>query len=68
MRKEYRGRSSDDNAESFPYEPLVMGKRVVRPADCKRFIGGRGRDHRGRAPQLRLSRTTSLLPDRTWSR
>jgi hypothetical protein len=36
MRKEYRGRPRNNNTQSFPYEPLVMGKRVVMPAELQR--------------------------------
>jgi hypothetical protein len=35
MRREYRGRPRNNN-RSFPYEPLVMGRRVVMPAELQR--------------------------------
>ena len=60
MRKEYRGRSSNDNAESFPYEPLVMGKRVVRPAELQKVHRWTGSGSPRTCAQLRLSRTTHL--------
>jgi hypothetical protein len=36
MRKEYRGRQRNNNTQSFPYEPLVMGGRLVMPAELQR--------------------------------
>ena len=36
MRKEYRGRRSTNNKQSFPYEPLLMGRRLVMPAELQR--------------------------------
>jgi len=36
MRKEYRGRPRNNNKQSFPYEPLVMGGRLVMPAELQR--------------------------------
>ena len=36
MRKEYRGRPRNNNTQSFPYEPLVMGGRLVMPAELQR--------------------------------
>ena len=35
MRKQYRGRPRNNNTQSFPYEPLVMGRRVVMPAELQ---------------------------------
>jgi hypothetical protein len=37
MRKEYRGRQRNNNTQSFPYEPLVMGGRLVMPAELQRI-------------------------------
>jgi hypothetical protein len=36
MRKQYRGRPRNNNTESFPYEALVIGTRVVMPAELQR--------------------------------
>ena len=39
MRKaEHRGRPRNHNTQSFPYEPRVMGRRLVMPAELQRFI------------------------------
>jgi hypothetical protein len=37
MRKEYRGRPRSKNTQSFPYEPLVIGGRLVMPAELQRI-------------------------------
>ena len=36
MRREYRGRQRNNNIKTFPYEPLVMGGRLVMPAELQR--------------------------------
>ena len=36
MRKEYRGRRSTNNKQSFPYELMLMGRRLVMPAELQR--------------------------------
>ena len=36
MRKEYRGRPRNNNTQSFPYETLVLGGRLVMPAELQR--------------------------------
>jgi len=36
MRKEYRGRRSTNNKQSLPYEPMLMGRRLVMPAELQR--------------------------------
>jgi hypothetical protein len=36
MRREHRGRQRNNNAKTFPYEPLVMGGRLVMPAELQR--------------------------------
>ena len=36
MRREYRGRQRNNNTKTFPYEPLVMGGRLVMPAELQR--------------------------------
>ena len=36
MRKEYRGRPRNNNPQKFPYEPLVIGVKLVMPADLQR--------------------------------
>jgi hypothetical protein len=36
MRREYRGRPRINNIKTFPYEPLVMGGRLVMPAELQR--------------------------------
>ena len=36
MRREYRGRPRSKNTQRFPYEPLVMGGRLVMPAELQR--------------------------------
>ena len=37
MRKEFRGRQRNNNTQSFPYEPLVMGGRLVMPAELQKI-------------------------------
>ena len=36
MRREHRGRQRNNNTKTFPYEPLVMGGRLVMPAELQR--------------------------------
>ena len=36
MRREYRGRQRNNNTKSFPYEPLVVGGRLVMPVELQR--------------------------------
>ena len=36
MRKEYRGRRSTNNKQSLPYEPMLMGRWLVMPAELQR--------------------------------
>ena len=36
MRKEYRGRRSTNNKQSLPDEPMLMGRRLVMPAELQR--------------------------------
>ena len=38
MRREYRGRPRSKNTQRFPYEPLVMGGRLVMPAELQKSI------------------------------
>ena len=36
MRREYRGRQRNNNTKSFPYEPLVVGEKMVMPVELQR--------------------------------
>ena len=35
MRREHRGRLRNNNPQKFPYEPLVLGCRLVMPAELQ---------------------------------
>ena len=52
MRREYRGRPRSKNTQHFPYEPLVMGGRLVMPAELQRVhraVLDGAADYRGHA-------------------
>ena len=37
MRREYRGRQRNNNAKSFPYEPLVVRGKLVMPVELQKI-------------------------------
>jgi hypothetical protein len=59
MRREHRGRRSNNNRQSFPYEPLVMGGRLVMPAELQRV-------HRAVLDGAQLTEDMRAVVERRW--
>jgi hypothetical protein len=59
MRREYRGRRSTKNRQSFPYEPLVMGGRLVMPAELQRV-------HRAVLDGVEITEERRAVVERRW--
>ena len=59
MRKEYRGRPRNNNKQSFPYEPLVMGGRLVMPAELQRV-------HRAVLDGVGITEDMRAVVERRW--
>jgi hypothetical protein len=59
MRKEFRGRQRNNNTQSFPYEPLVMGGRLVMPAELQRV-------HRAVLDGAQITEEMRAVVERRW--
>ena len=59
MRKEYRGRPRNNNIQSFPYEPLVIGRRLVMPAELQRV-------HRAVVDGVAITEDMRAVVERRW--
>ena len=59
MRKEFRGRQRNNNTQSFPYEPLVMGGRLVMPAELQRV-------HRAVLDGVEITEEMRAVVERRW--
>ena len=59
MRKEYRGRPRNNNAQSFPYEPLVLEGRLVMPAELQRV-------HRAVLDGVAITEDMRAVVERRW--
>ena len=59
MRREYRGRPRSKNTQHFPYEPLVMGGRLVMPAELQRV-------HRAVLDGVEITEEMRAVVERRW--
>ena len=59
MRREYRGRPRSKNTQSFPYEPLVIGGRLVMPAELQRV-------HRAVLDGVAITEDMRAVVERRW--